>query len=49
MALEYHKPIIAYSADATRIEHFPHGVERTGDLSRVEEFLAPFCGRIPPY
>jgi len=43
LALDYHKPVIAYAPDAGLIAHFAAGVERTSDLSRVRAFLGSFC------
>jgi uncharacterized protein (TIGR00725 family) len=39
LALEYHKPVIAYSRDARLVDHFPASVERATKLVRVKEFL----------
>jgi uncharacterized protein (TIGR00725 family) len=43
LALEYHKPVIAYASDAGLVAHFARSVERTGDLSRVRAFLGSIC------
>jgi uncharacterized protein (TIGR00725 family) len=39
LALDYQKPIIAYSTEARLVDHFPDSVERATSLQHVEGFL----------
>lgn len=39
LALDYHKPVIAYSPDAALLQSFPEGVRRATTLEAVREFL----------
>jgi uncharacterized protein (TIGR00725 family) len=45
LAVDYHKPVIAYSPDPRLVDHFPGIVERAASLARVQEFLLPHLER----
>jgi uncharacterized protein (TIGR00725 family) len=45
LAIDYKKPLIVYSPDAARVEHFPRGVPRAAALDGVREFLRQHLGR----
>jgi uncharacterized protein (TIGR00725 family) len=40
LAVDYNKPVIAYSPDKQLVDHFPKSVARATTLREVEEFLA---------
>jgi uncharacterized protein (TIGR00725 family) len=43
LALEYHKPVIAYATDLRWFERLPEAVRRTTSLSDVEAFVRNIC------
>jgi uncharacterized protein (TIGR00725 family) len=41
LALDYMKPVVAYSRDPVLVRHFPGAVRRVDTLDGVREFLSP--------
>jgi uncharacterized protein (TIGR00725 family) len=46
LAVEYQKPVIAYSWDAKLVEHFPMSVTRAARLDEVRDFLCQHIRRV---
>jgi uncharacterized protein (TIGR00725 family) len=47
LAIAYHKPIIAFAADARQLMNFSSGVERASDIDDVAAFLLRHLGSRP--
>ena len=45
LAMDYRKPVIAYSPDVTLVKSFPAAVRRATTLAEVKEFLLKHLGR----
>lgn len=45
LAVDYKKPVVAYSPDATLLKSFPEAVRRASTLEEVKEFLQRHLGR----
>jgi uncharacterized protein (TIGR00725 family) len=47
LAIDYHKPVIAYASDLVLVEQFPKAVPRATSLDHVRAFLSRHVGHAP--